>query len=182
MITLLAQIVQAVKGNPRIVGGSITRQANTTPYAANQLLGGSASVNSALNVIAIDIAYTPNALMTFTRARVKINDSAWAGKQVKLHVYKDLPTLTVADGGNFNSGGAATESNKIGEVTVTFGSATSDSYVKGYGKPDDGAPFWLLDPSQDTTKVYVVVETLSAVSTPAASKTLAVVFESPNQS
>lgn len=154
---------------------SMTRPADTAAYIAGDLFGANTAVNIS-NVMIFSPARGPDYTSVLSRVHAKINDANFAGKRIRLHFHRDLPTLTVGDNGAFNNGGAATESSKIGTVDLTFGLyASSDGFVKAYaGMPD--AASWVLEPSSSTTNIFVLVEVLDAL-TPASGKILTVALE-----
>lgn len=172
-----------VVGKSAVVGSSMTRPADTNGYTAGDLFGTTTS-NSSTNIFTLPVARVNDATAVISRIRAKVHgSSAWAGKRIKFHFFKVLPTVTsIGDNGAFANGTVCTESNKIGTAMVNFDSnQTSDGYVKGFTYPDDTAGvLWTVDPSTGTQNIFAIAEVLDAV-TPGSGDTLTLTLETVAQ-
>jgi hypothetical protein len=79
------------------------------------------------------------------RLRLKTNDTAFAGATVRVHLYRDRPTVTNGDNGAF----LTTESNYIGYSDVVLDRHFSDA-EKGIGVPAIGSE-WNFEPAPAPT-------------------------------
>lgn len=166
-----ADILSAVSSTA-IVGGTLTRTADTNAYAVGDIVAQSVTAGSCSGV-AIAAARANDLTGMLRRCRVKVNDAAWLNAELYVHVFKDPPTFTSGDNAAFASN--LTESNYIGAFDVTLDRGFSDPFVKGIGVPRAGSEM-NFDPHAGTQNLYFVIETRTAV-TPGSAKVFSVVFE-----
>jgi hypothetical protein len=109
--------------------------------------------------------------------RLKVNDTAWKGATVRVHLFRDSPTVTVGDNGALNTSEtyAFTESNYMGYCDIALPQQTSDGYVKGFGVRSIGGE-WNFDAAAGSQNIYVLLEARTGV-TPGSAKTFALVAE-----
>jgi hypothetical protein len=153
--------IGAVGNHIGIVSASFTRPANTTAYAVGQLIA-----NSTIAASVVPMALTVARDLDFTgmirRARIKVSDTAWLNATVRVHCYKNSPTVSNGDGGNWVS----SESEYLGALDVSFDKQFSDPFVKGIGVPNNGSEINFA-PAAGTGSIFCLLEARSAV-TPAS--------------
>jgi len=162
-------------GLPTTAGNSFNRPADTNAYVSGDLIANVTTTSPQPTPFTFIVADTIDDVVGISRVRLKVNDTAFAGKQVALHLYRNLPTLAVGDNGAFAAGLGASESDKLDVINITFGVATSDGYVIGYGVPSVGG--LIITKTSDGLKtIYGILECLAAV-TPGSARTFAAVLE-----
>jgi hypothetical protein len=153
------------------VGGTLTRDTNTTQYTAGDLIAPAAGNK----YITLAVARAVDTPVWIKRLRLKVNDNAWKGSTVRVHLFKDAPTVTPADNAALNSSEtyAFTESNYLGYVEITLTQQTNDAtaLVKGFATADI-----IAEPSSGTVNIFAVLECRSTP-TPAASKVFTLTAE-----
>lgn len=155
------------------VGGSAMNVRTSITYASGQILMQSATAGSCA-AIAVAVGRANDKTGMIRRLRLKSTDIAnFAGKSVRAHVFKDNPTFTNGDGGNF--AGGLSESNYLGYFDVTFDQTFSDM-VKGIAAPSVGSEI-NFEPSAGTQNVFIVYEARSAITSAGTTKTITPVFE-----
>jgi hypothetical protein len=170
----------SVTGFTAIVGASFARPADTNVYAIGDIIGDStvaatmnANVTAATaGIMRVHVARAADKTGMVRRLRLKTNDAAFLNMSVRVHLFKDRPTLLVGDNGVFAAN--ATESNYLGYADITLGMSFSD-YVKGISGPADGSE-WNFDPSSGTDYIHALLECRSVV-TPGSAKTWSLVAE-----
>lgn len=125
--------IGAVGNHIGIINASFTRPANTTAYAAGQLIANATAAGSVVPMTFAGAARDLDFTGSVRRARVKVNDVGWLNATVRLHLYRTLPTAANGDGGAWST----TESNYLGAIDVTFDKQFSDPFVKGIGNDPD---------------------------------------------
>jgi hypothetical protein len=158
-----------------VAGGSFTTPAGTTQYTApsgvtnGDLIANSAVAGSVVP-IPVPLARTSNNTFILRRIRVKTADTGFAGATVRVHVYRDSPTVTNGDNGAY----LTNDSNEACEVDVPLSRHFTD-YEKGIGTPNEGAEC-TMDAAANSQNAYVLVEARTAA-TPVGAKTWTVVIE-----
>lgn len=154
-----------VGGNSSRVQGTMTRTNDTNSYAANDLVADTVTAGS-VTPITLAVGRINAGTGILRRCTLKVDDvSPWAGKTIRVHFYATSPTCTNGDNGAW----LTTESTYIGAMDVAFDRTFSD-YVKGVGVPIVGSEIAFVC-AGGSTSIYALLQTLSAVTTPAASKT-----------
>lgn len=174
--------LQEVRSNDSVVvlRGEITRPADTTAYAANDLVGASTSVSDT-NVVEIANAVpAAGQALRIERVRLAKSTNVTTNAQFRLHFFEARPTLGVGDNGALGALTAlavdATMRHHAGYVDVTIdraGDATADGSV-GVAVPVIGtsltvAPF-------TGTSIFVVIQALAAY-TPASAEVFRPIIE-----
>ncbi len=154
-------------------GGTLILRANATAYTSGKIIAQSATAAQCAGV-PIAVARAADKGGMIRRVRLKINSATWLNAIIRVHLFKDTPTFTNADNGNFAAG--VTESNYLGYADVTLDQSFSDPFVKGVGAPAAGGEF-NFEPSSGTQYVYAVLQARSAVNADAASQTFTVTAE-----
>lgn len=155
------------------VGGAAMNMRTSITYASGQIIAQSTTAGSC-SAIPVAVARTNDKTGMLRRLRFKSTDTVnLAGKTIRVHVFKDNPTFTNGDGGNFSGG--LSESNYLGYFDITLDQTFSD-YVKGIAAPTQGYEI-NFEPSSGTQNVFLVYEARSAFTSAGTTKTLTPVFE-----
>lgn len=133
-----------------------TVNANVTPGSAG--------------IMVLAVARAADKTGLIRRARLKTTDTAFAGKNVRVHFYKDRPTVSNGDDAAY----LTTESNHIGYVDINLDRHFTD-YEKGIGVPAVGGEI-VFEPSLGTVNIYAVLECRGTV-TGTASKSWVLAVE-----
>jgi hypothetical protein len=158
------------------VGGTVTRPADTAAYAVGDLIANN-TVAASVVPIALPAAREADRTGMVRALRLKVNDTAWKAGVVRVHLFRDSPTVAVGDNGVLNASEtyAFTESNYMGYCDITLSQQTSDGYVKGFGVRSVGAE-WNFDPAPGTVNIFALLEARTAV-TPGSAKIFSLVAE-----
>lgn len=170
-VTALAAILAGplpVVGIFNPVSGTMTKSTKTTAYTSGLIIAQSATAGSCSGT-ALAVGRVNDATGLLRRIRLKIDDATWLNAIVRAHFFKDTPTFTNGDAGNFAAG--VTESTYLGAVDVTLDKSFSD-YVKGIGVPNTGNEI-NFETSTGTQNIFYVLE---ARSTTAGAHTASKVF------
>jgi hypothetical protein len=159
-----------VGGKTIIAGASVTRPADTSAYAIGDLIANSTTAGS-VTPLALAAARVAQGTGMIRRARLKVNDAAWANAIVRVHFYRDSPACAAGDNGAWST----TESNYLGACDVTLDKSFSDPFVKGTGVPAAGSEI-NFDCAASSQNVYALLEARSAV-TPGSAKVFSLVVE-----
>jgi hypothetical protein len=159
-----------IGGHIATATATMTRPADTTAYVSGDLIANSTTAGS-VAPLTLAVARAANKSGAIRRLRLKVNDTAWLNASVRVHLYRQSPTVANGDNGAFSS----TESNHIGYSDITLDRQFSDPCVKGIGIPAIGSEF-NFEPDAGTANIYALLECRSAV-TPAASKTFTLTLE-----
>lgn len=156
--------------------GSVQRPADTTAYAVGDLIANN-TVAGSVTPIALPVARIVGGTGMVRSLRLKVNDSAWKAATIRVHLFRDSPTVAVGDNGalNVSETYAFTESNYMGYVDVAMPQQTSDGYVKGFGVRSIGGE-WNFDAAPASQNIYALLEARTAV-TPGSAKTFSLVAE-----
>jgi hypothetical protein len=151
-------------------GASFTTPSGTTAYAVGDLIANSGGAGS---VVPLSFPVCRNAAGTgmVRRARIKTPDTGFAGATVRLHLYKNAPTVANGDNGVFSS----TEAEWLENIDVTLDQVFSDPLEKGVGVPAHGVEV-NFDCATGTQVISGLVEARGAI-TPQGAKTMSVVLE-----
>ena len=146
---------------PRVVtGATTTRPANTTAYAAGQLLANSTTAGS-VTYPTIAAASANDVAGTILRVRLKKSGTTLTNGIFRVHLYSALPSVTNGDGGTW----LTTTAGYAGSFDVTMSQAFSDgavgvgTSVAGYGVA--------FTPAAGTQNLYYLIEVRAAY-TPAS--------------
>lgn len=177
MSAVSSPVVQVVVGRSAVVGNTVTRPADTATYAVGDLIANSTTAGSVVP-LAIPVSRSNDATVVLRGIRVKVNDTAWKNSTIRVHLFKDQPTVAVGDNGVLNASEtyAFSESNYLGSVDVSLLKQTNDGYAKGSARLTDGTLAEVIDPSTGTINIYGLLETRTAV-TPGSGKVFSLVVE-----
>jgi hypothetical protein len=155
-----------------IAGASFSRPANTTAYPVGALIldaTSAATVNantaSTAGIMRLHVGRAVDKTGMVRRLRLKTNDAAFANATVRVHLYKDRPTVSNGDGAAW----LTTESNYLGYSDITLDRHFTDA-EKGIGIPAWGSE-WNFDPSSGTDYIHALLETRTAIASPGSAKT-----------
>lgn len=168
----------AISGFSSVVGATFNRPADTAAYVSGDVIGDNtvaATMNAnvtpgSAGLMVLPLARSAGKTGMIRRVRVKTNDTAFAAKNVRVHFFKDRPTLTNGDNGAF----LTTESNYLGYCDVLLDRHFSDQ-EKGIGVPSTGSEI-NFDAAAGSVNIYALIECRDAV-TPGSAKTWAVAVE-----
>lgn len=156
-----------------VLRGEITRPADTTAYAANDLVGANTSVSDT-NVIEIeDAVAAAGQALRVERVRLAKSTNTTTNAQFRLHFFESRPTLGVGDNGALGALTAlAVDALRYyaGYVDVTInraGDATGDGSV-GVAVPAVGTGLTVAPVSG--TSIFVVIQALAAYTPASAEK------------
>lgn len=165
-------------GQSIVTSNTVVRPADTTAYAVGDLIANSTTAGS-VTPIAMTVSRLPDVGGMVRRVRLRVDDASWKNATVRVHFYRDSPTLGVGDNGVFNSSETlqSSESHYIGSADVLLDKqfAQGTVQVKGISVPNTGSEI-VFDPSSGTQLIYALLEARTAV-TPAASKTFSLSLE-----
>jgi hypothetical protein len=153
------------------VVGTLQRPADVNAYATGDIIAQSVTAGSC-SAIPMAVAIAVDRPGAIIRCRLKVDDPAWLGAAVVVHVFRDPPTFGNADNAAF--AGGLTESNYVDAFDITLSDQFSD-FVSGIGVAR-GPRFMAFRPHAGTQNVYAVLETKTAV-TPASGATFTLEFE-----
>jgi hypothetical protein len=162
-----------VGGAIAVATASFQRPADTLAYAVGDAILDSttaATVNAntaagSAGIMRLHVARATDKTGMIRRLRLKTNDTAFAAATVRVHLFRDRPTVTNGDNGAF----LPTESNYIGYADVVLDRHFSDA-EKGLGVPAIGSE-WNFDPAPGTDYIHAILETRTAITTPGSAKT-----------
>ena len=145
-----------VGGESAVVGGTITRPADTTAYASGDLVAASttaATVNGSPTSFAAARINAGTGLIR--RVRLSSSKTGLAGTEVfRIHFFKTAPTVANGDNGVFSVNGVA--ALHLGYVDVTLDRVFTDG-SKGIGVPAAGSDI-LFDAGAATTSIFWLLE------------------------
>ena len=157
--------------------GSFNRPADTNVYAVGDLIADVTTTSPQPNPIQLPVGRVNGGSGMIRALRLKVNDTAWKGATIRVHLFRDLPTLGVGDNGTLNSSEtySMTESAYMGYDDGALSQQFSHPVVKGFGVRSIGSE-WNFDCGANTKNIYAVLEARSAV-TPGSAKTFTLVAE-----
>jgi hypothetical protein len=151
-------------------GASFTTPSGTSAYSSGQLIANSATAGS-VAPLAFTVCRQTGGTGMVRRARIKTLDTGFAGVVVRLHLYRDSPTVANGDHATWSS----TESAWLDDIDVTLDHAFSDPSEKGVGAPNHGSEI-NFDCAAGLQTIFGLVEARGAV-TPQGAKAMTVVLE-----
>lgn len=164
--------LQEVRSNDSVVvlRGEITRPADTTAYAANDLVGASTSVSDT-NVVEIANAVpAAGQALRIERVRLAKSTNVTTNAQFRLHFFEARPTLGVGDNGALGALTAlAVDSLRYyaGYVDVTINRAGNDAADGSVGVAVPVVGTGLTVRPESGTSIFCVIQALAAY-TPAS--------------
>jgi len=169
--------VPVISNNSEVrIQASFTRPANTTAYAAGDLVANSTTAGSVIPLSFSNAVRTAGDCVRIERVRIEKSGTSLTNASFRLHLFEASPTPTVGDNGVYNNAGAlATDNvlNHAGTFPVTMLWSGSDGAM-GIGVPTTGSGA-TVSPTSGTT-VYGLLE-VTAAYTPASEEIFHVVIE-----
>ncbi len=173
-----------VGGHATVAGGTFTRPANTTAYAANSLYANSTTAGSVLPVSAA-ICRVNGGHGAILAASLSISNPLASGISFRLHIFKGTTsspfvTTSVGDGGTWTGNVTLVGAIERGTIDINLTDKGSDG-AKGWGSRNIGStanaggmiPY---DCNTGVQNIYVLIETLGAY-TPTSGETAALALE-----
>lgn len=172
-----AEKLSVVSNNSEVrIQATFTRPADTTAYAAGDLVANSTTAGSVIPLSFTNAVRTTGDCLRIERVRVEKSGSSLTNAAFRLHLFESSPTTTVGDNGVFNSAGALATNNVLnhaGTFPVTMSWSGSDGAM-GIGVPTTGAGA-TVSPTSGTT-IFGLLEVTGAY-TPASGEVFYVVIE-----
>jgi hypothetical protein len=163
-----------VGGNSAIVVGSFIRPADTTAYAAGDLIANSVTAGSVVPV-PLAVARVPDKTGLIRRGRLTKSGTSTVNATFRVHFFKDAPTVVNGDNGVMSSGGALTYLGSMDfDMTGANARAFTDG-VKCIATPNVGSEI-VFDPHTGSQNIFALIEARSAY-TPASAETFTIALE-----
>jgi len=172
-----AEKLSVVSNNSEVrIQATFTRPADTTAYAAGDLVANSTTAGSVIPLSFTNAVRTAGDCLRIERVRVEKSGASLTNAAFRLHLFESSPTPTVGDNGVFNNAGALATNNVLnhaGTFSVTMIWSGSDGAM-GIGVPTTGAGA-TVSPTSGTT-IFGLLEVTGAY-TPASGEVFYVVIE-----
>lgn len=156
----------------QIVSQTITRPADTTAYADNDLVANSTTAGSVTPFVFTDVVRALGYKAKIVRAGIRLSGTAVTNGTFRLHLFKSSPTVGAGD--NSAMAVATGNDNYIGYIEIVLGMTGSGAGgVRGWNvtKVTD------LNFISGTSKNLYGLLQAKAAYTPASGETIAVVLE-----
>lgn len=138
-----------------LVGTTLTRPADTIPYAAGDLIANSTTAGSVAPIQFANAARTPAGVLRIERVRLQKSTTSLTNAAFRVHFYS--ATVTPANGDN--GAWSTPRASYIGAIDVTMDRALSDG-AQGSGVPLVG-PAITCRPNAGTT-LFALLESRAA--------------------
>ncbi len=148
--TFSEQVSAVTPGGIKAVSVSFTRPADTTAYAQYDLIAPSTTAASAVVTLTNAVRASGEGFRVESTA-LRCTDPLIKGKQIRVHVWRAAPSLSVGDNGVFNSAGADTFAvadiaGYLGAFDVTLDKAGATG-CKGFAASSVDGRAIVVDPS-----------------------------------
>lgn len=172
-----AEKLSVVSNNSEVrIQATFTRPADTTAYAAGDLVANSTTAGSVIPLSFTNAVRTAGDCLRIERVRVEKSGTSLTNASFRLHLFEDSPTPTVGDNGVYNNAGALATNNILnhaGTFPVTMQWSGSDGAM-GIGVPTTGSGV-TASPTSGTT-LFGLLEVTGAY-TPVSGEIFYVVLE-----
>jgi len=169
--------VPVISNNSEVrLQASFTRPADTTAYAAGDLVANSTTAGSVVPLSFTSAVRTAGDCVRIERVRVEKSSTSLTNASFRLHLFEASPVPTVGDNGVYNNAGALATSgvlNHAGTFPVTISWSGSDGAM-GIGVPTTGSGV-TASPTSGTT-LFGLLE-VTAAYTPVSGEVFYVVLE-----
>jgi hypothetical protein len=158
------------------IQANFTRPADTTAYAAGDLVANSTTAGSVVPLSFTNAVRTAGDCLRIERVRIEKSSTSLTNAAFRLHLFEASPTPTVGDNGVFNSAGTLATNNMLnhaGTFPVTMVWSGSDGAM-GIGVPTTGSGA-TASPTSGTS-LFGLLEVTGAY-TPASGEVFYVVLE-----
>jgi hypothetical protein len=147
--------IGAVGGHVGNVAASFSRPADTTAYAAGDLVANSVTAGSVAPMTFAAARLADKGFM-IRRARIKKSTAGLTAAAFRLHLYRQSPVVGNGDNGAWLSD----EKTYLGSIDVTMDRAFSDG-AAGIGAPNNGSDISGL-PNTGTVNIFGLLEARAA--------------------
>lgn len=167
--------IQVLNGRPYMAAAAFVRPANTTQYAANELVANSATAGSVTPMTFAIGELGQNRPIVFTQARIWKTNATLTSANFRLHLFKTIPTVTGGDNAAFS---IATQADTwIGSLSGLMAGpvAVLPAINAGIGmlSPDGGVAALETVLGSGESSIYGLLETL-ATYTPTSAETFTI--------
>lgn len=141
-----------------VLSGTITRPADTTPYASGDLVANNVTAGSVTAIALSGATINPGGKGRVERVRLSKTNVVVTNASFRVHLFTVSPvTFANGDNGAFSSDGVA---GYLGYCDVTVGQAFTDG-SQGVGVPSSGSGI-AYEAMTGTSGLYVVLEARGA--------------------
>lgn len=169
--------VSVISNNSEVrIQASFTRPADTTAYAAGDLVANSTTAGSVIPLSFANAVRMAGDCVRIERVRIEKSGTSLTNASFRLHLFESSPTPTVGDNGVFNNAGALASNNILnhaGTFPVTMVWSASDGAM-GIGVPTTGSGA-TASPTSGTS-LFGLLE-VTAAYTPVSGEVFYVVLE-----
>lgn len=169
--------VAVISNNSEVkLSASFTRPADTTAYAAGDLVANSTTAGSVVPLSFTGAVRAAGDCVRIERARVSKNSTGLTNAAFLVHLFEASPTVSVGDNGVFNNANVLATNNVlnyVGSIAVTVGSSGSDGST-GAGVPSVGSAI-TISPTSGTT-IFGLVQATAAY-TPVSGEVFTIALE-----
>jgi hypothetical protein len=137
-----SNVIGAVTSNNALIErtASFARPANTTAYAAGDLVANNATAGSVVPLTFTTVSRNAGDAVRIERARINTSNALLTNASFRLHLFEGTPVPTVGDNAVFNSSGVLATSGidgYVGSFEITLSNSGSTGSV-GIGIPNVG--------------------------------------------
>lgn len=164
------QLVATPGGIATIHANTMTRPADTTAYAAGDLVANSTTAGQVTGLV-FPLAVRNNEAIRVERVRLRKSGTSLTNASFRVYLCRALPALSVGDNGVFNSSSALAVDNIqyiIGWFDITMDRSGTVG-ARGTGVPNVGNAI-AISPVDPSTTIYGLIEATAAY-TPASAET-----------
>lgn len=133
--------VPVISNNSEVkISANFTRPADTTTYAAGDLVANNTTAGSVVPLTFANAVRTAGDCVRIERVRIEKSSTSLTNAAFRFHLFEASPTSTVGDNGIFNNAGVLASNNVlnyVGAFVVTMSNSGSDGAV-GFGVPVSG--------------------------------------------
>lgn len=159
-----------------VLGATLTRPANQTPYSANDSISDNGTAGSVTALTSNNLSDVNDDPIVLTELMLDSSDTGpgTAGAQIRVWLYNSDPTASSGVSGGDNAAYSNKKAGFIGSFVGTMKLFSDGS--RGRLLPEEGAPLMAF-PASGAKNLWYQVQTLTAFTPSANSSTLAVRFK-----
>jgi hypothetical protein len=159
-----SNVIGAVTSNNALIErtASFTRPANTTVYAAGDLVANNVTAGSVTPLTFTTVSRNAGDAVRIERARINTSNALLTNASFRLHLFEGTPVPTVGDNGVFNNSGVLATSGidgYVGSFEITLSNSGSTGSV-GIGIPNVGNAI-IATPTSGTS-IFGLIEATAA--------------------
>lgn len=165
-------------GLQAVTADTMTRPADTTAYAAGDLVANSTTAGSVTGLIFQNAVRLNGECARWERLRLRKSGTSLTNASFRVYLFTALPTLSVGDNGAFNASSvlAIDDMDKlVGWFDVTM-DRSGAAGARGSGIPNSGSAMTFKPSVSTTTTVYGLIEATAAY-TPTSGETFIATLE-----